>query len=89
MTLTVRVRPTKTVRARVEVDVYDPGGHRVFRHLYTLTRYKANITRILRPQVYLSGARAIGTYVVKIRILAASGTVLSSNTHAATFKVHR
>ena len=89
VTLTVRVRPTRTIRARVEVDVYDSAGHRVYRHLYVLTRYKANVTRVLRPQVYLSAARAVGTYTVKVRILAASGGLLGSNTHAATFKVHR
>ena len=89
VTLTVRVRSSRTVHARVEVDVYDPNGHRVYRHLYGVATYKPGITRYVQPRVYLSAARAVGRYVVRIRILSTSGGLLASNASAATFKVHR
>ena len=71
MTLTTRVKASIATRARIRVDVYDPAGHLAFRKTYAARTFKAGVTVTVKPAFYVSTKRRLGTYVVKVRTLAA------------------
>ncbi|MGZ4603769.1 MAG: hypothetical protein ACXV0U_09250, partial [Kineosporiaceae bacterium] len=86
--LTIRIRPSVTVRARLQVDVYDPAGHRVYRHLYGLHTYLAGATITYRPGFRVSSSGRAGTYSVRIRITSPTGALLATKSRLTTFRVH-
>jgi hypothetical protein len=86
--LTIRIRPSVTVRARLQVDVYDAANHRVYRHLYGAYTFLAGATTTYHPGFRVSSTGRPGTYTVRIRITSPTGLLLASNAKVLTFKVH-
>ena len=85
--LTVRVKASVTVRARVQVDVYDAASHRVYSHLYGAYTFLAGATTTYHPGFTVSSSARAGTYTVKTRITSATGVFLA-NLRVTTFTVH-
>jgi hypothetical protein len=85
--ITVKVKPSVTIRARVEVDVYDSAKHRVYTHRYGFHTFLAGALTTYKPGFKVSTAGRAGTYTVRIVITSSTGAVLATNTKLATFKV--
>ena len=83
----VNVKPSATVRARVQVDVYDSAGHRVYTHRYGFHTFLAAALVTYKPGFKTSTSARAGTYTVRIVILSTTGGWLSSNPKLTTFKV--
>ena len=54
--LTVRVKASVTIRARVQVDVYDAANHRVYSHLYGAYTFLAGATTTYHPGFTVSSS---------------------------------
>ena len=90
LTITARVRVSVPARALVDIDVFDPAGHRVLRRAYDGISFKAGVMRTFRPTFYVASTGRLGTYVVKIRIYRVGWAGLLKNySRSATFRVHR
>ncbi|HEX7472963.1 MAG TPA: hypothetical protein VF323_07755 [Candidatus Limnocylindrales bacterium] len=87
VTFAVRVKPSVTVRARVQVDVYDSARHRVYTHRYGFYTFLAGATTTYKPGFKVSATGRAGTYTVRIVIISTTGAVIGSNTKLTTFKV--
>jgi hypothetical protein len=85
--LTVKVKASVTVRARVQVDVYDAANHRVYSHLYGVYTFLGGATTTYHPGFKVSSSARPGTYTVKTRIVSPTGVFLA-NLKVTTFKVH-
>ena len=83
----MNVRPSATVRAQVQVDVYDPAGHRVYSHRYGFHTFLAGALITYRPGFKVSTSARAGTYTVRIVVLSTTGHWLASNPKLTTFKV--
>jgi hypothetical protein len=83
----INVKPSVTVRARVQVDVYDSAGHRVYTHRYGFHTFLAGALVTYKPGFKTSTSARAGTYKVRIVILSTTGGWLSSNPKLTTFKV--
>jgi hypothetical protein len=90
VTITVKVRASKTTKAMVDIRVYDPKGKRVLRKTYDARSFNAGVTRTFKPKLYISSSRRLGTYKVTIRIYSVGGKkLLSKRSGAASFRVRR
>ncbi len=85
--LAIKVRPNVTIRARVQVDVYDPAGHRVYTHRYGFHTFLAGALTTYKPGFTVSSSARAGTYRVRMVILSTTGRWLASNTRLTTFRV--
>jgi hypothetical protein len=84
----VAVHSTATVKALVDIQVFDPSGTQVHRQVFDGQDFKANETRVFPGRWKQQGHLAAGTYTVKVGIHAPGwGALIHWNDNAGEFNV--
>jgi hypothetical protein len=88
VTITTKVRRSWAARALVDVEVYDPSGHRVFQRSYDGLGFIGGRTRTITARWTVPRAAARGIHVVKVGVFSTGwGRLYTWNDRAATLTV--
>jgi len=87
--ITASVRSATARSVLVDIEVYDPAGHKVFQNWYDDQTFGAGQTRTYTQAYQVPSSASTGTYSIKVGIFSThwSGALYSWNDQAGTLTV--